>query len=512
VTPGTGGTVAPGTGGSTPGDTAKDTSPGSGGASGTGGAPPAAGDLNYLERNGDIAKSGWSIRPMMTKTKAATIALDTTFAANFQGAVWSSPLYVEKGPMGKGTFYVATASNTVYALDETTGAVVWMKNLGTPATGAACGCCNYGIPQGIYGTPVIDLASRTLFAVAATGGGGGITGFQTFGLNIDDGSTRPGWPVAAPFGAGKHNQRTALSLVRGILYVAYGGHQGDCGPYNGRVMAINIATPQMTGLWTTAGSQSGIWGAGGMASDGDGIFTLTGNGSGAGGGHGDSEELIRLTGLSVANKTNATHFYPRRWQAMDGADLDFSCNAPAVFDIPGATPMKHVVAPAKDGHLYFLDAANLGGMGGEKFDLQVAAEGMSTRTSPTAYSTTKGKFVAISTNGGRCPMATGGGSVIMGIQVSVTAGAIRPTVAWCAARGGDMVAPISTTTDAAGTDSIVWWVGTGGGLNGVDGETGAKVATVNGGCSIRRWGAPIVGGANRIVAAADGKLCAWSVK
>ncbi len=100
----------------------------------------------------------------------------------------------------------------------------------------------------------------------------------------------------------------------------------------------------------------------------------------------------------------------------------------------------------------------------------------------------------------------------MGVQVTVNAGVIAPRVAWCAAMGGDMTAPIATTSDAAGNDAVVWYVTTGGDLRGVDGETGAMIASGTG-CSIRRWQAPIVGGAARIVAAAgSGKLCSWSVK
>jgi hypothetical protein len=126
--------------------------------------------------------------------------------------------------------------------------------------------------------------------------------------------------------------------------------------------------------------------------------------------------------------------------------------------------------------------------------------------------TTKGMFVAISTDGAHCPAGSAAsGTVIMGISVAATAGAIAPKVSWCAARSGDMTAPISTTSDASGTDAIVWFGSTGGGIKAVDGETGTTIASA-GGCSIRRWAAPIVGGAARIVVASDGKLCSWSVK
>jgi outer membrane protein assembly factor BamB len=53
-----------------------------------------------------------------------------------------------------------TESNNVYALNATTGTVIWVRNLGRPVTsGLPCGNIN---PVGITGTPVIDLASRRL--------------------------------------------------------------------------------------------------------------------------------------------------------------------------------------------------------------------------------------------------------------------------------------------------------------------------------------------------------------
>ena len=54
-----------------------------------------------------------------------------------------------------------TESNNIYALNATTGTVIWQRNIGTPApTGACPGNIS---PNGITGTPVVDLASRSLF-------------------------------------------------------------------------------------------------------------------------------------------------------------------------------------------------------------------------------------------------------------------------------------------------------------------------------------------------------------
>ena len=76
------------------------------------------------------------------------------------GNVYAQPLYIEGGPSGPVVIAV-TESNNVYALNATTGAIVWQRNVGTAVTsGLPCGNIN---PLGITGTPIVDLASRSLF-------------------------------------------------------------------------------------------------------------------------------------------------------------------------------------------------------------------------------------------------------------------------------------------------------------------------------------------------------------
>jgi hypothetical protein len=247
-----------------------------------------------------------------------------------------------------------------------------------------------------------------------------------------------------------------------------------------------------------------------MASDGPGAFAITGNhfpNLSAPDTHGDSEEVVRLTGLAQLTRDNNNIFFPNRWAAMDVGNLDFGACSPLVMDVPGATPARFVAAASKDGHLYFLDPSNLGGVGGEKFDLQLATEGMSAlKTTPAAYVTASGAYVVLSTQGAQgCP--TGGGTVVMAVKVAVLAGAIKPTVAWCSSVDGE-TSPIVTTTDGK-TDAVVWWVN-GGNLKGVDGDTGAMVFSGGGACAVQRWTSPIAARGARIVAGGGGKLCSWS--
>jgi hypothetical protein len=505
-----------GSGGSGGATGAKGGSTGTGGATATGGSSGSS-DQSVLERNKHPNRDGSFVQPSLTKVVAATLAADTTFnnGATFTGDVYASPLYMQNGPNGKGAFFTVTDSNTVLALDETTGTTIWSKSVGSAPsmTGVSCGFIN---PIGSISTPVIDGAARVIYVAGAVGTNA-ITDHQIHALSVDDGTEKTGWPVSAlkatsggfTFTPAPQNQRSALSLVGGTLYVAYGGHDGDCGPYHGWVIGVNTSDPAMMGAWATGGQGEGIWAPGGMASDGNGVFALTSNSTTRTTTHLDSEEAVRITGLG----TLADSFYSSDWQAMDSADADLGANQPLYIEVPGATPSKMVVAISKNGHLYLLDAAHLGGMGGQKVDFQVAGsagnEGMLIHTVPASYVTSQGMHVVFSTDSSaNCPSGSGGGAVVM--SVLIPAGAPpKPSVEWCAAASGTP-GPISTTTD--GTNETVVWFVNNGKLNGVDGDTGASVFTSTNSCSnVKHWTSPIaVNG--RIVVAGSGHLCSWSAQ
>ena len=510
--PGTGGATGGGSGGAHTGGTT-----GSGGTTGAAGAP--AGDESVLERNHHPSRDGQYVQPALTKTAAAKLALETTFSATFTGSTWASPLYLANGPNGKGAFFTVTNGNDVFALDETSGAVVWTKNIGTPAseTGQSCGDIS---PLGIISTPVIDEQARTIYVAGAIGSSSTITAHQVHALSVDDGSERSGWPIdvstikagSTTFTASPQNQRSALSLVGGILYVAYGGHNGDCGNYKGWVMAIDTTNPTSRGAFVTGGTRGeAIWAAGGMASDGNGVFAVTGNNLASATTHADSEEVVRLTGLATVDRTSgADIYYPAEWKSLDGADEDLSSSSPVYL----TSPQPMVVATSKNGTLYFLDAKNLGGMGGELARLTIATGGaMIVHTALASYTTAMGTYVVLTTNSGaQCPSGMGSsGKVVM--SVLVPAGSPpAPKVIWCVptanASLGFPAAPAVTTTD--GTNNAIVWFIDGTKLMGVDGDTGATIYAGTDSCSgVHKWTAPIaVNG--RIVVAGDGHLCAWS--
>src|SRR5260370_20079475 len=75
--------------------------------------------LSVLERNKHPSRDGCFTEKTLTKASLKTIALDAAFNATFTGQMYASPLYLDKGPAGKGSFIAATTSNNEFALHAT---------------------------------------------------------------------------------------------------------------------------------------------------------------------------------------------------------------------------------------------------------------------------------------------------------------------------------------------------------------------------------------------------------
>jgi hypothetical protein len=521
-----GGSSAAGAGGKGTGGGASTAGAAGMGTAGMAGAPPmgTTGDnQNVTQRGGDDARTAHWIQSTFTTANAAKMALDTNFKATFQGNMSAVPLFVAGATPGTGFYIVATQDNKVYALDETTGASKW-----------AAGATNLGAPQdghnGEMSTPVIDATTRTVYVAAAMA----TNRYELHALNVDTGKELANWPaVLSTIKSGSitmdfavTEQRSALSLVNGIVYVAFGGYIGDRGDYHGWVIGVNAADPTKTGGWATMDAQqAGIWAAGGMASDGTGVFAITGNVDGAKD-HSvsDSEEIIRITDLGTAHRDDANMFYPDIWYTgMNNGDKDFGACSPTVLTVPNSTPSKIVIAPAKPGIVYVLDDAKLGGSNGSLSSTIVAkTDGESVYAAPTAYQVGASAVnVAISTGvGSKCPNDQTLGGAIMGMTVQPGNGTMKPALItkWCATISTDTNvtrrSPVSTNSNAAGADPIVWFLN-GSALNAFNGDTGAVLYPPAGGTAatcdgVQKFTAPIVADGH-VVVGGNGHLCSFSV-
>jgi outer membrane protein assembly factor BamB len=444
------------------------------------------------------SRDGLYLDPLFTQAAAANLTRDLNFNGAIVGNVYAQPLFLDStsSPIGPVVF-VVTESNNVYALNAVNGSIIWQRNVGTPITsGLPCGNIN---PLGITGTPVIDIASRTLFLDAEISG----TGHQIFSLNGDTGAINAGWPVTlntavSGFDSSVQSERGALGIVGNTLYVPYGGRFGDCGSYRGRLVGVQINNPANIMNWATGTTRAGVWAPGGVASDGTNTYVTTGNGSGttwAG-----NEAVIRLAPGPIFSGSTTDFWAPLNWMTLDAGDTDLSGTGPIIVDVPGATPSALVVAIGKDRNAYLLNRTNLGGV-----SAPVAQAVVSTGTVITAaatYRTTQGTFVVLRPVSG----------TLTAFKITATN---PPTIAtgWSVASSG-RTAPFVTSTDGS-TQAIVWASGSDGRLRGYNGDDGALIYNGGGASDLmsvspRSFNTGIAA-RGRIYLAADNKVYAFSV-
>jgi outer membrane protein assembly factor BamB len=413
--------------------------------------------------------------PNLTFAVAANMHRDTDFNATVDGHIYAQPLYWRPLNTHPGLVIVATESNIVYALNDTTGSVVWQKQLAAPVPRSELPCGNID-PMGITGTPVIDPATATLYLNAMTESANGPR-HMVYALSLADGTIVPNWPIdveagltaeGAVFSSSVQGERSALLLFGDNLYVNYAGNAGDCGTYRGTVVQIDPNAASIVANWQTRTRGGGIWAQGGIAGDGAALFVTTGNTFGASE-WSDGEAIIRLLpGLARSDRPR-DFFTPANWKALDSSDKDLGGTEALPLDIAvsGAAPAHRLIAFGKDGNAYLADRRNLGGIGGQLGILQVSPSPI--RTAPAVYETDTATMVAFTSSaGGSCT----GKNITM---LNVAASASPMSVAWCAPLAG-AGAPIITTTDGV-SNSIVWAVGAEGDnmLHGFNALTGDPV-------------------------------------
>ena len=461
---------------------------------------PAYAQVNVTQKNNNPSRDGLYIDPAFTPGNAANLVRDLNFNGTIVGDVHAQPLYIEGGASGP-MIVVVTASNNVYALHADTGTMIWSRtDIGPPVTsGLPCGNIN---PVGTIGTPVVDLASRSLFFDALIDGV--VKKHFIYSLNVDTGTTNTGWPVDVNatamyngilFSSLVQEDRGALALVNGIVYVPYSGYFGDCGSYHGWVVGVQINNPS-TGVmaWaTTAPRGGGIWGHSGVASDGTNMFVITGNTFStsvwAGG-----EAIIRLQAGPFWSGQSNDYWAPTNWLSLDNTDTDLGGVSAMLIDVPGANPSQLVLATGKDGNAYLLNRNNLGGITAPVAQLSV---GFTLGQSSATYTTSQGTYFVFRT-----------GSTIKAYKITPTT---PPTIvfAWSVSQNGQG-SPWVTTTDGT-NNAIVWVVGAQGDgqLHGYNGDTGAVIYAGSDVMSgTRKWNSGIVARGS-IYIANDNKVYAF---
>src|SRR5207245_6877020 len=123
-------------------------------------------------------------------------------------------------------------------------------------------------PTGITGTPVIDVTTGTIFVVGFLQPGQ----HELFAVDLNSGMVLY-HRVIDPSGSNPlvQQQRPALSLSKGIVYISYGGLYGDCGNYHGWVVgAYANDSGSLLSYQVPTGREGGIWAPSGPSIDSNG--------------------------------------------------------------------------------------------------------------------------------------------------------------------------------------------------------------------------------------------------
>jgi hypothetical protein len=462
-------------------------------------------EVNVTQEHNNPSRDGVYIDAAFTPSAAANLTRDLNFDGTISGAVYAQPLYIEGGPSGP-MIIAVTEQNNVYALDATTGLPIWSRtDFGAPVPTTPCGGFN---PTGITGTPVVDLASRRLFFDALINGSP--ENHFVYSLDVDTGVTTPGWPVdldatasynSINFDSHYQEERGGLALVNGIVYVSFSGYVGDCGTYHGWVVGVDINNPSSVAAWATTAIGGGIWGHGGVASDGTNMFVVTGNTFNTAGNWMGGEAIIRLQSGPTWTGQPTDYWVPTNWFSLDTSDTDLGGVSATVVDVPGATPSQLVLALGKDGNAYLLDRNNLGGIVSPVAQTNVM--GINRGTSAVTYHTSQGTYIGFHNDVGT-----------MRAYKITAANPPQIVSAWNQPQNG-RGSPWVTTTDGT-NNTIIWYAATSGDqrLHAYDGDTGAVIYTGGGSNELmtgtRQWNTGIAA-RGKIYFGADNKIYAFKL-
>lgn len=387
-------------------------------------------DISVLTQHNNNFRSGLnSHETVLTTSNVNSNLFGKLFVLPVDDQIYAQPLVVSNVNIAdsfSNVVYIATVNNTVYAYNADNGQLYWKKNFtasgmrpvkNTDMTGACGGDYqDFSGNIGIVGTPVIDSLSHTMYFVARSVANNNNFVQYLHSIDIITGLDKAGSPAkitatytgggdgsvnnVLTFDAQKQNQRQALTLLDGIVYISFSSHC-DWGPYHGWILGYDSKTLQQEIVYndTPEGGNGGIWESGmGMAADDNGnLYLVAGNGTV--GLNGDPSNLINRgeSALKLVPSGNtlqvASYFTPSNYQMLEDKDLDYGDMG--AFLIPNSS---YFFTGAKDGHLYLLDKDNMGGCSTNSNNIQQEIDlgvTWSLRCQPTYYKGNSVEYVYV---------------------------------------------------------------------------------------------------------------------
>jgi outer membrane protein assembly factor BamB len=196
------------------------------------GANPAAADVDWPTYGFNLQRTGENpFESILTPSTVGSLRELWSFdlgAVTIMQPVMALGVVVNGSP--EDLVFMGTEHGDLYAIDVTSGMMVWHQNVGSQQT--SCG----DIPDGVFGvsgSPFLDRANNRMFVV---GGGGNM-----YALDLSTGATLPGWPVAVTSDPAHEHTYGAVNVSNGIAYAEIASYC-DFTPYHGKVVAVKIAT------------------------------------------------------------------------------------------------------------------------------------------------------------------------------------------------------------------------------------------------------------------------------
>jgi fibronectin type 3 domain-containing protein len=362
---------------------------------------PLASAADVTTYHNDLSRDGQNLQEtVLTPSNVNDATFGEEFSYALDGESYSQPLYAQgvniPGQGVHNVVYVTTENDSVYAFDADSnsgpnGGLLWKRSFiggDVLLLSAADWYNNTEFTFAITGTPVIDPATGTMYLVARTktqNSDGSFNFFQTlYAIDIATGANKiapvncqgsvPGTGDGSvngvlSFDPLADNQRAALTLANGMVYVSWGS-AADIGDYHGWIMAYNAATLSQVAVFcdTPDGEEGGIWqSGGGISVDANGnLFLSTGNGdfSGSLSGPNFGNSAIVLAPATAADPLQVLDYFTPENTAEDNA-LDLDLGSPGVLLLPdtvGSAQHPHLgLVASKDGTIFLLDIDQLGG-------------------------------------------------------------------------------------------------------------------------------------------------------
>jgi hypothetical protein len=352
--------------------------------------------VNVVTYHYDNFRTGQNLHEsVLTPTNVNSTSFGKLFSQPVDGQIYAQPVELQSVTVpGKGQHnivYVATENDSVYAFDADSNAGInanplWQDSFIDPANGITpIPSTDVGTkmiyPQiGITSTPVIDPNTGTLYVVAASKENGKY--FQRLhALDVASGAEKFGGPVVIQanvpgdgwgamhgkvyFDPLRNNQRAALLLSRGIVYIAWASHGLETTtPFHGWAIGYDAHTLHKLGAFcvTPNGEQGGIWqSGGGIAADVSGnLFILTSNGTfdaNSGGVDFGMSYLKIAPAMGVVD-----YFTPYNEGVLSQDDIDLGSGGPLLLpDQSGTSHPMLAVGAGKNSTIYLVDRTQMGG-------------------------------------------------------------------------------------------------------------------------------------------------------